>query len=79
VADVIYDKPISNWPCAVWLKEIRDDEFEQTNNAIPQLVGLVRTLAGAEIQEAVEKVDKNSPEANGSFRAGDETQVLSRG
>lgn len=49
---MLYDKPISNFPCAIWLKEIRDDEFEQTNSAIPQLVSLVRTLAGAEIQEA---------------------------
>jgi len=75
---MIYDKAISNFPCAIWLKEIRDDEFEQTNNAIPQLVSLVRTLEGVEIQEAVTAVVPNSTEAHGSFRVGDETSILMR-
>jgi hypothetical protein len=75
---MIYDKAISNFPCAIWLKEIRDDEFEQTNSAIPQLVSLVRTLAGAEIQEAVTSHDKNTDSAREPVRCGEEEQVLRR-
>ena len=75
---MIYDKAISNFPCAIWLKEIRDDEFEQTNSAIPQLVSLVRTLAGAEIQEAVKAHDKNTDSAREPVRCGEEAQVLRR-
>jgi hypothetical protein len=75
---LIYDKAFSNFPCAIWLKEIRDDEFEQTNSAIPQLVSLVRTLAGAEIQEAVTSHDKNTDSAREPVRCGEEEQVLRR-
>jgi hypothetical protein len=64
------------------LKMLREDECEEAfhiETRAPQLVSLVRTLAGAEIQEAVEKVEPHEDSAREPVRCGEEDQVLSHG
>jgi hypothetical protein len=63
------------------LKMLREDEVNEISHIetrCPQLVSLVRTLAGAEIQEAVTSHDKNTDSAREPVRCGEEEQVLRR-
>jgi hypothetical protein len=65
------------------LKMLREDECDEVFHLefrapVPKLVSLVRTLAGAEIQEAVTSPDKNTDSAREPVRCGEEEQVLRR-